>query len=715
MRQIGVLLAVVMTAVSAASAAEKNPFNVDVQFGWQGCVRPMEWTPVEIGIQASLDEHFDGLLTVSNLQGSGAAMAISHRFVLTRGEPYYRPVVTKFAFGAPECRVAILDGQGRRVCWENAYSLWDFQKSRQSITVVTGADLLVGIAGRNTFGLSHLSKGTHSRGMTASHFRQAAAQAEDQAEEARPSGHVYVKEKLLRYLPWDWTAYASLDLLVLYDLDWSALKPEQSQAIVDWVSSGGKVLMILGTHPLPAQHPLARVMPYRLGPARRLRLAADVLGAWGCANTDSDTVSCWPLEGGGDPRWQPVSFGTDQQVAAVGPCGFGQVGIVAFDPSVLGGRQQENLSRFWVDRMTPLLDRRTIEIGPLDEKDENYYAYEADETSSGTGAVIDFILDIPQMQPISIGWVILLLVGLAVVIGPVDYLVLKRYDRLPLTWLTFAAYIGFFSVCAYYGVAALRSGPAQVRAVTVTDAVQGRPGAWSCCYSGIFASVSDAYRLDGLSPRDWWSAVSPQASDYLYAYQQQGGFKRRFVCIQEDGGNLPVDVPISIWSMQCMMTEGPVDDVPLRADIAIDGDRLQGRVENRSDRPVARGHIYLGNGRGLAFGPIAPGESLPLDGRLIPVKQWNAYMADSPPMRYGYPGEPDRVFDPGAAYFAGGIYHRTRAIGAYLTRGDAVVCAEYDGAPVAYRLAKHRNEVVSKSFVRLVVTPRIEGATDGPG
>ncbi len=720
MRLAGYVLAIVLAVASAALAAEaKDPFNVDVQFGWQGCVRPMEWTPVEIGIQASLDEHFDGVLTVSNLQGTGATMTIRHPFVLTRGEPYYRPVVTKFAFGAPECGVAIHDARGR-TCWGRGYTLWDYRNSRQAITVVTGADLLIGTAGRNTFGLTHLAKGAHSQGMTASHYRMgpAAPQAVgDEAEKERPVGQVFVKEKMPRYLPWDWTAYASLDLLVLYDLEWSALRPEQSRAIVDWVSGGGRLLLILGTHPLPANHPLAAMVPYRIGPARRLGVSREALAAWGCAETDTDAVTAWSLEGGGDARWQAAPCGTEEAASASGPFGFGRVGLLAFDPAALGGRQRENLAPFWIAQAAPLLDRRTLEAGALEEKDRQYYTYEMDETGRGTTAVLDYLLDIPEMQPISIGWVVLLLVGLAVVIGPVDYLVLKRYDRLPLTWLTFAAYIGLFSAGAYYGVAAMRSGPAQVRAVTVTDIVQDGPGGWSCCYSGLFAPASDAYRLDGLGPRQWWSAVSPLASDYLYAYQQEGGFRRQFVCVQEDGGNLPVDVPVSIWSMQCMMTEGPAEGAPLRAEVEVEGDRARARIENRSDRPILRGCVYLGKGRGLAVGRVGAGDKHDVEGTPVGIG-----LADGAPGPWVYDlplGEEPHAGGVLAnwltVYLAGGIYPRTRAIEAYLARGDAVVCVEYDGAPPPYRLAGRRAEAVNRWLVRVVVTPRTQGATEGAG
>jgi hypothetical protein len=417
-------------------------------------------------------------------------------------------------------------------------------------------------------------------------------------------------------------------------------------------------------------------------------------------------VTCWPLEGGGDPRWQAQSFGADKNVAAFGSYGFGRISVVAFDPAALGGRQQENLAPFWVATMGPLLDRRAIKAGaPPESTQNNYWNYEMDEGGRGTAAIMEFLHNLPQMEPISIGWVILLLGGLAVVIGPVDYLVLKRYDRLPLTWLTFAAYIGLFTVGAYYGVAALRGGPAQVRAVTVLDAVKGEHIAWTCTYSGIFAPASDAYRLDGMGKAEWWSAVSPSAGYYLSVNESRHGFSRRFLCVQEDGRNLPEDIPINIWSMQCMMTEGPVDLVPLDATITLKGERIEGRVENRLDVPVTAGSVRFDKNRVYFFGAIPAGGSITVSGRLAAAPGWEKGLPDDPDDDEG-----PRVMHQGrsfgeSAYFACGNLQRTRGIEALLKQGGAVVCAEYANAPLGYKLASHRQQILHRQLVRLVVKP----------
>jgi len=56
--------------------------------------------------------------------------------------------------------------------------------------------------------------------------------------ERNSTGAVFVCNKLTNSLPWDWTGYASLDAMVLYDPEWDKINPHQSAAICQWVETG---------------------------------------------------------------------------------------------------------------------------------------------------------------------------------------------------------------------------------------------------------------------------------------------------------------------------------------------------------------------------------------------------------------------------------------------------------------------------------------------
>jgi hypothetical protein len=708
------VLAVLATMTAGAAAAEPAvpKFNVDCDVGWGGCYRPLDWTPIDVNVAGGAKEPFEGTLVVSGEQADRASMTISHRFVLTPDMPLWIPLAGKVAGGSYECNVWVLDAAGRRV-WEKSYGFWNAELGRASLIPVSGHEMLIGVAGRMEFGLRQLGKVAHS---------QIAADMPPGGSRSLANGgtgQLYVKDRPQRRLPWDWTGYESLDLLVLYDPDWTALAPEQVSAIVQWVTGGGRLLMVLGGHPLPAKHPLAQLLPMEVGAARQVSLPRTKLAEWGCAEATRDTVSAWPLEVCDAAGWKAQEFGTTTSLAAYGPVGFGRVGVLAFDPAILGVPRESGVAPFWIEVSKPLLNTRVLEAGPAPEDTDRYaYSRMDSDGDAGVNAILTHLLDIPEMRPISIIWVLALLLGLAVVIGPVDYFILKRRDRLPLTWITFTIYIVVFSVVAYYGVRALRAGSTQIRTVSVIDGVEGSPQAWGSCYSGIFASESDEYRLSGLGGGQWWSTLSPSYGPYDYNSNPLWQAGQRIACVQQDGANLPTVLPINIWSMQCLMTESAAPGVPIAARVQRDGDTLLATVTNLSDVAIKGGSIRTQGDRAVTFEAIPARGSLEVRGRLATLPPWhvNNHEYFGYGVRYGPDGsfQKEDGLTADAVYLARGSNRRTQAILDRLRDGAAVVCVEFDAipkdAPKVFGLADRSFAAVHRQYARLVVLP-VKGAT----
>jgi hypothetical protein len=289
---------------------------------------------------------------------------------------------------------------------------------------------------------------------------------------------------------------------------------------------------------------------------------------------------------------------------------------------------------------------------------------------------------------------------LAVLLGPVDYLLLKKLDRLPLTWVTSAGIIALFTVGAYYGVQALRAGSMQVRAVSVVDAVQGpgaTPAAWRTCYYGIFAPASDDYRLESAGPGQWWSGIAPSRGD-RYEYYERTTASRNIYCLQQDGMNTPVSVPISIWSMQCLLNESAVTAPPLRGRFVGQGDAAELTLTNAASCPISRGWVYWPNGRQERLSPMTGGES-----RTIACSQ----------AKSAWSGDSGRSRAESASYVLNGYpcfrarasAHRSDAVEAYFKAGAAVAIVVYDNAGLPCGVAGKKYGVHHTQWVRLVVLP----------
>ena len=711
-RKAGLLLLLILTAAAAAAPGEakKERFNIDIYVGWGGCYRPMRWTPIDVTIVSGLKKHLGGTVELSLKQDELTRMRIVQEVVLAPNVALRIPLVAKAAFGASGCRLEIFDARGRlQVRREHAFGVGIGPGA--AVRSVGEDDMLIGVAGPAAFGLMDLPGRSLCRS-------------------ERGRGKVYVAHRPAQTLPWDWTGYDSLDLLVLYDLKWDQLRPGQAKAIVRWVNNGGTVLLVLGSRQMARKNPLASLLPFEPGPARQVR----VVPWWRRAGQArarpamAATVPCWGIPAKLPRGWRlfwsagraPTglagrSDGTgplpNAPVYAHGPVGFGRVGVLALDPVRLGLRGPVQQVVFWASHMATLLRDRQIAYSATGPPDDGIpaFLYKPSLQSTAANAVLEHLYAIPELRPLSIWVVIGLLVALAAMLGPIDYLVLKRLGRLPLTWLTSATCVLLFTVGAYYGVQALRSGRVQVRAVSVVDAVGVRGPTWRTTYCGIFAPASADYRLTDSAGRplaatrlgQWWSSVVPAGPRMYHGLAEQA--TRTFTCRQGTGGNLPSSVPINIWSMQCFIAEGPAEGFPFRARVAREGARrlwVTADVVNTSDRPVRRGRVRLAGGLEFTFGEVPARARRRFSGwaRRAKVSGGPNLSLVGPWTGLDFPVE--------QAYLAWGTLRRTRGVEAYLRDGAAVVSCLYDDVPLGFDL-KGRDVLPHHiQLARLVVYPR---------
>jgi hypothetical protein len=532
-------------------------------------------------------------------------------------------------------------------------------------------------------------------------------------------------------VPWDWTGFASLDLLILYDPDWNLFNRQQLDAVAQWVSNGGKLLVILGSHPLPAENPIAQLVRrggFEVQEVKEVTIGWKTIEKWGLSSSgrpgflkrgEPETVTCWPLVPKAGARlYEAETYDTDECLFGTGYVGFGRVGVLAFEPSALSDKQKANSAKFWVGRIAAVLEdnygmqlsNRSIKFveNPASKSGKSpdryqYDRYEIGWAQTASNAVMEYLYSIPEMRPLSIWWVILLLTALAVLLGPVDYKVLKRWGHLPLTWLTCAGWIILFTVSAYYGVQALRGGKMQLRVVSVLDGIEDSGYVWSTGYCGLFAPYSDDFQLEGLQGNQWWSGIAPTQQS-LWAYNREAG-TRQLYSIQEDGGNLPASLPINIWTIQCLLNESALEELPFSAEVKRRGNEVILNIDNESDSQILRGYVLFDNDKGIDFGPVPALSTKEFSGPLRTQRGWNSYVVDNRGRRSRQARFAPRLKNENA-FFAQGCFQRTQTISAYLARGAAVVCAEYDNAPVSFKVKGRSCSYNHIQLVRQIVFPK---------
>jgi len=707
LRVLLVLLLFPVLAIAAAEEVDEDPFNVDFFCGWGGYYRPMEWTPVEIGISSTLTEPFAGIITVSAQQDGLNTMNVNYEFVLTPDIPLHLPLVTKFAFTADTCSVRLIDNERGRTQWSQDYELWGMETNNRFITVVNENDLFIGLVGSGKFGLLRLPK----QSKCLSH---------------RGQGEVYLGDKLPRMVPWDWTGFVPLDVLILYDPDWNLFNTQQLNAIVQWVSNGGKLLLIPGSHPLASANPISQLLPVELNGLTEMTVPPEMLEKFGLIGGEPEKLSAWSLEPKSEANFYTLETNdTGECLFATGYAGFGRVAILAFDPATMTDRQRDNSASFWIYCIKEVLEygdslpfgtttggirsnqiSRTIQSPPDTEREMgrrgNRNRYEIGSAHAANNAVMEFLYQ--GIRPLSIWWVIVLLITLAVLLGPIDYKLLKRMDRLPLTWLTCAFWIILFTVGAYYGVQALRAGDMELRVVSVLDGIENSGYAWSTDYCGMFAPSSDDYQLENLKPNQWWSGIAPTQESIWQQKKEVSG--RRIYCFQHDGGNLPYSIPVNIWDVQCLLNESSLQKVPFNAEVQRQGDDIVVRIVNESESPILSGRVLLSNNRGITFDSVPAGQSKQFSSRAHRMGIWDDYGAERYVQYDSRRGRTSINFKKEDAFFAQGCLQRTQTMSAYLARGAAVVTVEYDQATISFGLKDRKYKQNHIQLARLVVFPK---------
>jgi len=678
------LFALLVLAMPAWSKPRVEPLTVTLSVGWRNNCRPGGWTPVQVFVSSAMDDPFVGYLEISNAQDDQHRLVIQQPIVVPAQKSVEVPLATKFSYAGSRCLVTVRDRSGR-TAFSHDFELYDYRANRPGVSFLDPRDVLLAVAGRSGLEVPDLNRFMKYR--------------ERQLVVSRP---------LARDLPAAWTGYCGLDALILHDPDWSQLNQAQVRAIAEWVSNGGRLMVTLGTSPIPRDTPLGELIPFELGAPRAVEFPSGLLQSWSVNIDKPVRLPVWQFPPGELPAgWQVLEEDERGGVLSVrGEVGFGQIVLYGYDPVQLPLKSAKQLEQFWVSQLKQVLGpsqfgeqdkgrgrpSRTPRgmRGPWGRWSGGWTAEEA-----GVYYVLSFLLGIKELEPISVWWVLAILGTLAVLIGPVDYLVLKRLKRLPWTYVSFITILAVFTIGAYYGVQIIRAGRTQVRRITVIDKIAGTDCCWQSGYTGIFASRSGDYPLEGVRARSWWSGITP-ASRY---YGRSGKRVQSMIgCVQGDG-NIPVRLPVNIWSMRTLLDEGPPESgFPLAAKISREGETVTARITNNGLAAITSGTVRVGT-RSIPFRRIEPGETITVKGRPIPSGgRWFTRSRDSFSQReYSHPMEYWVV------QRAEGTERRTEGIERRVQEGAAVIYAAIEDAPLDVKLKGKKASGKHIVLLRLVI------------
>jgi hypothetical protein len=389
-------------------------------------------------------------------------------------------------------------------------------------------------------------------------------------------------------LPTRVEAWSAVDRLIWQDVDSNQLTPEQLTALRGWVAGGGRLVITGGTAgPSSLSAFPDAILPYR--PTTTTDVAPSslvaLLGELPDDATDLPALSGELVAG--------RSFATvgGQTVAAERAYGAGAVTMVGFDPTarwLSGTRIAEGLWR----RLIPTRAAGTA-------------------TTGDDSQIVQAAAQLPSLALPPVGGLVGLLGAYILLIGPINYFVLKRLDKREWAWVTMPVLIVSFAAVAYGFGSFLRGSDIIVNEAAIVRGAPGTTEGLAQTYLGVFSPTRGAYQL-----RVPGGALlsSPTNGDFI-----GDGTAASLDVLQGDPSRVR-DLSVGFGSLRTIRAESSVTVPLVQADLRLEDGRLRGTVTNASQEVLQAPAVVLG-GTVAKLSDLAPGQTVNVDVALQAIQQ----------------------------------------------------------------------------------------------
>lgn len=525
----------------------------------------------------------------------------------------------------------------------------------------------------------------------------------------------------VREMPDQWFGYQAADLVVLttgsatgdflddlFDKEKSRDFKPRRDALLEWVRRGGKLVITVGSNASKlVQSELFRdLLPATLSPNEPARSVDVVELNW--RTTIPDKASLAPRAGKfpvarlmPNPTRPTQTLMADRSLTPDGPAfplvtqaafGLGRITVVAFDLDQSPFLELPKKAEVWDWLVRNAGSERASLVAPGQQTPTyNFSGFQndtEDELATQLRTHVEYFDGVPV---ISFGWVALFIVLYTLLIGPVEYLFLKKIlGRLELTWVTFPIIVLTVSAAAYFTAYAIKGKDLKVNKIDVVDVDLGSGRAYGHTYFTIFSPRIDSYTIT-VEPRAEWvvkpenEPTPPVLVDWMAGGKGggSGGFLSRSYSYsgdQKDGGFKTgeglIRVPIQVWSTKAFTASwsGYLDrDKPLIG--ALDlyhpqaaPETLAGSFTNNLPVKSLKDAVLFYAGTAYKLGTLTPGQTVDVvtgkvgdrAGTLSAIDNWfgtNAVIAQASNNNYGRGSRYNETTGPTNLSFWGALFH----------------------------------------------------------
>ena len=406
-------------------------------------------------------------------------------------------------------------------------------------------------------------------------------------------------------------ALEGLDLLYLNSETALELKVPQRDALLAWLNGGGHlVVSVEQLSDLSASAWLADLLPCQLTASRTMKTES-VFQQWmqqGKVKVPTNEIVAPPAKSKKNVS-QPKVMGPDPFSELVADEKFQQQEMLVFTGALRDGTVQVN------EQGTPLVvesirgrGRLTLlnfsaEREPfISWKNRSWFwaklaqvpitLYQTADYNNYGGSSIDGVfgamIDSKQVRKLPLTWLLFLLVVYLLVIGPLDRYWLKKINRQMLTWITFPAYVLFFSGLIYFIGFQLRAGDSEFNELHIVDVFprNDRAVLRGHGYASIYSPANKRYPLAGEQP------FATLRGEFNYSYG--GAEENSRANIIHHGNNFAAEVSVPVWTSQLYVSDWlEAADLPVKLSAVRDGSNWQIKAENLLDRKLTEARVVI--------------------------------------------------------------------------------------------------------------------------
>ncbi len=383
----------------------------------------------------------------------------------------------------------------------------------------------------------------------------------------------------------------ALDAIVISGVDTSELTAEQRRALQTWVERGGRLILGGGAS---AARTLTGLPDDLSKDFRATSSTADLQSLSALDKFAGQQVRVpgpfpvtWPSDGRTLIEQDNRALLVEKRV------GDGHVNYSALDLASSPFDAWAGALRFWEKLLTPgsaYPAGAPPDVSPRAARASNSaYALQ----------------NMPALELPSMGWLTGLLAIYILLVGPVNYLVLRRWRKLAWGWITIPALTLAFSAGAFASAYSMRGGDVIIHKISIMNLGAAGP---MQTYVGIFSPERTTYTIR-LPGRTLVAPINLEGNPF-------GGASS----INYSGAEIVEGEPVQVrgvqvnqWAMQAFVTESPLPEGwRIESNVTLEGDRVRGTLVNRTPESMADAVLFIGS-RYARLGDLASGQSRALD------------------------------------------------------------------------------------------------------